>query len=244
MFAGTARTVHRTKTAGIGTRTMEEAQRVCNTFTGTFEAVCGDWEELGPNRLTSAFWGTRTGGAVAAIQRTKADTTTAWSATTTGRLFITKNVDAAAAAAVSWTRIDDDFAGAPNRFVSGIYIDPANPNRAWVSYSGFNVITPATPGHLFQVTFDPATSTSSWVDVSHDFGDLPATHVVRDDVTGDLYAATDFGVLRLAAGTTTWTEAASGMPNVEITNLVIIPGERILYAGSHGLGAWRLNFKD
>ena len=51
-------------------------------------------------------------------------------------------------------------------------------------------------------------------------------------------------MLRLAGGTTTWTEAAPGMPNVEVTGLTIVPGERILYAASHGLSAWRLNLKD
>ena len=37
------------------------------------------------------------------------------------------------------------------------------------------------------------------MDLSGDLDDLPVTDLVRDDVTGDLYAATDFGVLRLAA---------------------------------------------
>jgi len=244
IFAGTGRTVYRTTTAGLGDRTLEEANRICNEFTGTFEAVCGDFVELGPNRLTSAFWGTRAGGAVAAVERTTANTNSAWAATTTGRLFVTSNVDAADAATVSWTRLDDDFAGAPNRFISSIYVDPTNGNRAWVSYSGFNVVTPATPGHVFQVTVDPATGTSTWVDMSGDVGDLPITDLVRDDVTGDLYAATDFGVLRLASGTATWTEAAAGMPNVEVAGLTILPAERILYAASHGLGAWKLTFKD
>ncbi|HEX6681792.1 MAG TPA: hypothetical protein VF062_03315 [Candidatus Limnocylindrales bacterium] len=244
MFVGTGFTAHRTTTAGLGNRTVAEANRICNEWTGTFEATCGDWAELGPNRLTDAFWGTRAGGAVAAIERTKANKSSAWVATTTGRVFISNNVDAADPASVSFTRIDDDFAGAPNRFVSSIHVDPANGNRAWVSYSGFNVATPTTPGHVFEVTFNPATGTSSWVDRSGDLDDLPITDLVRDDVTGDLYAATDYGVVRLAAGTSTWTEAASGMPNVEITGLTIVPGERILYAASHGLGAWRLTFKD
>jgi hypothetical protein len=244
MFAGTGRTVYRTKTAGLGNRTFEEANRICNSFFGTFEDVCGDWVELGPERLTAASWGTRAGGAVAAIERTKANTSSAWAATTTGRLFVTGNVDADDATTVSWTRLDDDFAGAPNRFISSIYVDPTNGNRAWVSFSGFNVSTPATPGHVFQVTFDPATGTSTWVDMSGDLDDLPVTDLVRDDVTGDLYAATDFGVLRLASGTATWTEAASGMPNVEVAGLTILPAERILYAASHGLGAWKLTFKD
>jgi hypothetical protein len=31
------------------------------------------------------------------------------------------------------------------------------------------------------------------------------------------------------------------MPNVEITGLRILPQDRILYAATHGLSAWRLN---
>ena len=65
--------------------------------------------------------------------------------------------------------------------------------------------------------------------------------VVHDDVTGDLYAASDFGVMRLANGTTTWTVAGSGLPAVEVPGLTIIPGARILYAATHGRSAWQLN---
>jgi hypothetical protein len=72
-------------------------------------------------------------------------------------------------------------------------------------------------------------------------GDIPVTDLVRDDVTGDLYAASDFGVMRLAASTTTWVSPAPGMPNVEVAGLTIIPSERKLYAATHGLGAWSLN---
>jgi hypothetical protein len=244
MFVGTGFTVHRTKTFGLGSRTLAEANAICNEWTGTFAEVCGDWEELGPTRLTAVGWGDRAGGAVAAVERTTADNTSGWAATTTGRVFISKNVDAMPAAAVTWTRLDDDVTVDPNRFVSSIYVDPANGNHAWISYSGFGVNTPGTPGHVFEVTFDPGTGTSTWVDRSYDFGDQPVTDLVRDDVNGDLYAATDFGVLRLAGGTSTWTKSAPGMPNVEVTGLTIVPGARILYAASHGLSAWRLNLKD
>jgi hypothetical protein len=242
MFAGTGLTAYRTKTFGLGSRTIAEANELCNEWTGTFPAgvVCGDWEKLGANPLTSAFWGDRAGPAVGAIERTTGDTSTAWAATTTGRVFISKNVDAEPASSVTFTRLDDD-AVTPNRFVSSIHIDPANGNHAWISYSGYNANTPATPGHVFEVTFDPVSGSSTWVDRSYDFGDLPVTDLVRDDMTGDLYASSDFGVMRLAAGTTTWTAAGPGMPSVEVAGLTIVPGERILYAASHGLSAWRLN---
>jgi hypothetical protein len=242
MFAGTSRTVFRTKTAGLGARTVAQANAICNEWTGTFTEVCGDWVELGPTRLTAAGWGDRAGGNVAAVERTADDTSTAWAATTTGRVFATKNVDAEPASAVAWSRID--LPTTPGRFVSSIHIDSENGNRAWVSYSGFGVNTPATPGHVFQVTFDPVAGTASWVDISHDLADLPITDLVRDDKTGDLFAATDFGVLRLKAGTTSWKLAANDMPNVEVAGLTIVGAKRQLYAATHGLSAWILDLKQ
>lgn len=86
-----------------------------------------------------------------------------------------------------------------------------------------------------------ASGASTWTDRSHNLGDQPLTDLVRDDVTGDLYTATDFGVLRLPSGTSAWVRAAGGMPNVEVTGLTVVPGKRILYAASHGLSAWKLD---
>ncbi|HEU5473358.1 MAG TPA: hypothetical protein VFV67_22165 [Actinophytocola sp.] len=245
MFAGTGFTVHRTKTFGLGDRSREEANRICNSWTGTFEAPCGDWEELGTQRLTDASWGSKAGGAVAAIERVATDSSTAWAATSTGRVFVTHNVDAEPASAVIWGRVDDDTAASPNRFVTSIAIDPADPDRAWVSYSGFDANTPQTPGHVFEVTVDDA-GLSTWADRSFNLGDQPVSDLVRDDPTGDLYASTDFGVLRLSPERSqeTWVRAAAGMPNVEVPGLTIVPGSRLLYAASHGLGAWRLKLDD
>jgi len=225
----------------MGTMTLDEFRTHCNEWYGDFAVVCGDWQELGPTRLTSAAWGDRGGGAIAAVERTGSDTSTSWAATTTGRVFISKNVDADPASAVTWTRLDSLAPNDPNRFVSGVHINPANPNQAWVSYSGFSASTPPTPGHVFLVTYDPTVGTATWSDLSYDLDDIPVTDVVRDDVNGDLYAASDFGVFRLAAGTNSWTPAAPGMPNVEVTSLTIIPSARKMYVATHGLGAWLLN---
>ncbi len=61
---------------------------------------------------------------------------------------------------------------------------------------------------------------------------------MRDDVTGDLYAASDFGVMKLANAKTTWTVAGTGLPMVEVAGLTIVPSARILYAATHGRSAW------
>jgi hypothetical protein len=46
--------------------------------------------------------------------------------------------------------------------------------------------------------------------------------------------------MKLASGSTSWAIAAAGMPMVEVPGLTIVPSERILYAATHGLGAWKL----
>ena len=82
----------------------------------------------------------------------------------------------------------------------------------------------ARRAHVFEVVYNPGTGTSTWTDLSYDFGDLPVNDLVRDDVTGDLYAGDRLRALRLADGTTTWTNSAPGLPNVEVTSLEIVAG--------------------
>jgi hypothetical protein len=243
LFLG-AQFVWRTKTAGMGSMTLAEFRQHCNEWTGDFTVVCGDWATLGSTRLTNAAFGDRAGGNVVAVERATADTSTLWAATSTGRVFISKNANADPASSVSFTRLDSLAANDPNRFVSSIYVDPANANHAWVSYTGFSSATPATPGHVFEVTYNQGAGTATWTSLDGasggPLGDIPVTDLVRDDVTGDLYAGTDYGAMRLASGSTTWTLAAQGMPSAEVAGLTIVPSARKLYAATHGFGAWSL----
>ena len=224
----------------------------CNDFTlSTIPPTCGDFVPLGPagaTDLTDSFvanYGAdRRGGAVAWIARAPSDTGTIWAGTGTGRVFVTKNGDAAAGS-VTWTRIDSlpSATADPGRFITNIYVDPANPNHAWISYSGYNFNTPSQPGHVFEVTYTPgATPDATWTNLdggTGPMGDLPVTAIVRDK-NGDLYAGTDFGVLRLPTGTTAWVAAGTNLPNVEICGLTIVPSARVLYAATHGRSAWSL----
>ena len=115
----------------------------------------------------------------------------------------------------------------------------------WISYSGYNVNTPAQPGHVFEVTWSGA-GAATWVDLSFNLPDFPITAVVRDDFTGDLYASSDFGVMKLKRGTTTWAVAGSGLPKVEVAGLTIVRSSdrhstsRVLFAATHGRSAWSM----
>jgi hypothetical protein len=237
-----------------GNQTFLEAN--CPEFThSAADPNCGDFVQIGPSgatRLTSAstdYRGTsRSGGNVAAIQRTTSDTGTMWVATTTGRVFISKNADAAASS-VTYVRLDTEpsATASPGRFVSGISIDPANPNHAWLSYSSYSSLTPATPGHVFSVLYDPTANSgagdATWTILdgsgSTAFPDFPATSIVHDALAG-LYVSNDWGVLRLRNGSTNWQVAGSGLPMVEVTDLKLVPGLHRLYAATHGRNVWFL----
>jgi len=244
IFQG-SRHVWRTQDWG-GNQAFLEAN--CPEFTtSAANPVCGDFVPLsgaaGNNNNAGDLEGTmygadRAGGNIAAIERAPSNTGTMWVATTTGRLFITDNANAANANTVTWTRLDSTATNAPGRFISGIYVDPANPNHAWVSYSSYSSLTPAQPGQVFEVNRIGGAAT--WTNLTYDLADLPITDVVRDDLTGDLYASSDFGVFTLAHGDTSWA-MTEGLPMVEVAGLTIVPNARILYAATHGLGGWKLD---
>jgi hypothetical protein len=131
--------------------------------------------------------------------------------------------------------------------VSGIVVDPSNPDHAWISYSGYNANTPDTPGHVFEVTYNPTTQTATWTDIDNGtgpLGDLPVTGIARDNATGTLYAATDFTVLADDGNGNhhfgNWRPVAAGLPLVEVAGLTIDPKTRTLYAATHGRGIWSL----
>jgi len=221
--------------------------------------------ESGDLTASGLQYGTdRSGGTVSWIARDSADHGTIWAATSAGRIFVTHNGDAVDPSTVTWTRIDNSVTGgSPTRFPSSIYVDPANSNHAWISYSGYNAVTPSTPGHVFSVvntgTIGAGTFTnlnveggSSAYPTPTSDGDLPVADVVRDDATHTLYAATDFGVLRGDNDGASW-HVTDGMPRYEVMHLAIQPSSReptckggglckpVLYAATHSQGFWQMN---
>jgi hypothetical protein len=85
--------------------------------------------------------------------------------------------------------------------------------------------------------------TATFTDLSNDLLDQPVNDVVYDASNGDVYASTDFTVVRLASGAHTWTPVADGLPQVAVSGLTLAVannGNRWLYAATHGRGAYRI----
>src|SRR4051812_28690264 len=195
----------------------EASLESCPEFTTSGDDPrCGDWQPLGdpaytgpghrtpgePGDLTSQNYGAdRLLGTVAAVERNPGNDNELWAATSFGRVFVSFNVNNVDPKTVTFCRLDNLAVAtppnlvAPPRFVSSIYPDPANPNRAWLSYDGYTSNTKDQPGHVFEVTFTgPATSGSPcptaavWRDLhvegasathSDPAGDIPITDLVR-----------------------------------------------------------------
>jgi hypothetical protein len=216
----------------------------CNEFTGDFKATCGDWKPLGgagtngTGDLSGTAYGSDFAGAgnyVVALTHAQRKTNVLWAATRRGRLFVSTNANASDPASVSYTRVDRTAVGGalPTRFVSGISLDPANPYHAVVSYSGYTAY--AAGGHLYDVTYDPATKTVTAKDISADLGDQPITAVALDWRSGAIYAATDWGVLVQPAGSNQW-QTTPGLPKVAVYGLTLDDSGKRLYAATHGRG--------
>jgi hypothetical protein len=255
--------VFRSRNYGLNpTFPREDVIEHCNVWNGDFDIdengryepfvdICDDWQPLGDpgpgGRLTQTGFGSgRTGGHVAVVERGRNDTSTLWAATSLGRVFVSKNADVSDPAAVQFVRVDSLAANDPPRYPTSIFVDPADANHAWITYSGFNAKTPATPGHIFEMRYVPASGgnpasigfTRLDGDSTNGYPDIPAQAIV---VSGSsMYVANDFGVVTSNIGSGTWSNTAAGLPHVTVADLVLVPERGVLYAGTHGQGVWQL----
>lgn len=139
-------------------------------------------------------------------------------------------------------------AGLPNRYITAIAIDPANPQTVYVALGGYSVrwVPPGTlhdtnenigTGHLFRSTNGGA----SFVDISGNLPDVPATSLV---VRGkQLIVGTDVGVFASdVRGGQTYVPL-SGLPVVPVAAINLVPGncDRIV-AATFGRGIYSYQF--
>jgi hypothetical protein len=137
-------------------------------------------------------------------------------------------------------------ANQPGRSVTGIAVDPANPQAAFAAYSGFSCPGMAGCDGLGHIFFTNS-SGASWLRVDGNLPDVPVNDVVIDpnDATDNtIYIATDSGVYASANATagsaTAWSVLQSGLPNAQVLALRLRNTSRTLVAGTHGRGLWSL----
>lgn len=162
-----------------------------------------------------------------------ADGEVVWVGTSDGLVQVTANAGANAGA--TFTNVTKG--PLPNRYVADIAADPANSQRTVVVYSGFNSVTPATPGHVFLTN----NRGGSWTDISGNLPDVPVTSVALNPTNpANIFLGTDLGVFQTTNGGTTWERLSNGMPRVATFMIRYQAATGALFAATHGRGVYRL----
>lgn len=115
--------------------------------------------------------------------------------------------------------------GLPNRWVTRVVIDPADPTHALLTVSSFGT------GHIFETK----TAGSSWTDISTGLVDAPANSAAFVPGVGIL-VGTDVGVFQASSPGSAWGAGPAGMPNVIVQDLIYVPAVKLVVAGTYGRG--------
>ena len=159
--------------------------------------------------------GTSSANAISAIGIPRADTAMIYAGTADGRLQVSNNYG------TSFTLAS----GTPSRVVKDFAFDPADPQIAWATFSGFGT------GHVYRTTNRGVT----WTDVSGNLPNIPVNAITYIFPTNELVVGTDVGLYRSSDGGANWSPWV-GIPNVAVFDLVYNPNTGQLVAATHGRG--------
>ena len=135
----------------------------------------------------------------------------------------------------TWHQLD--MTGLPNRFVQGLWVDPAEGAHALAVFNGFSRRFTEGPGvglgHLYETT----DSGKTWTDVSGNLPDVPAS-TVQVLGNGGTVVGTDLGAFYRAPGATDFERLGGNLPLTVVMKLTTSPDGKTLYAATHGRGIW------
>lgn len=128
---------------------------------------------------------------------------------------------------ISWNSI---FSGLPNLAIKYLAICPTNPQKIWVTLSGYST------GEKVYVSNNAG---STWTNYSTGLPNLPVNCIVYENNSNDaLYVGTDVGVYYRNATMAQWTLFNTGLPNVVVDELEIQYATRKIRAATYGRGLW------
>jgi hypothetical protein len=237
-----------------GSGNAECGARCNHIMLGTFRV----WETVNSDGASSVTWTARTGDLtkntlgnrsyINQLHYSPANQTLGIVATNDGNVQVIYGLGGAAGSAGTPVNLTGGNAVLPNRPILDATFDPrsdntvANPMVGYAAVGGFNANTPATPGHLFQVTCNVNCASFSWLDKTGNLPDIPVDSVVANpNYPQQVYAGTDFGFYftnDITAATPLWQKFTAGIPSTMIWHLQIDRGNTTLSAWTRSRGAY------
>lgn len=163
-------------------------------------------------------------GTITTIDAAGTDSNVVYVGTDDGKISVTTN------GGTTWNDITSTL---PVRWVTRVTIDPDSANVAYVTQSGY--LEDILSSHLNKTTNFGQT----WTSVGGDLPNIPLNDIIIDPVyRGNLYVATDVGVMVSSNGGKNWNALGTGMPEVPVHDLAIHSPTRKLFAFTHGRSAY------
>lgn len=162
-----------------------------------------------------------------------------------GKLFVATNLGDVSTPP-TWNNVSPPYLR--NYPISDIEIDPGNPARVWVAYSGaqwnqLNQSPSLRQGRVVYHSNYGDRSVSAWQDVSKGLPIMPILKLVYVEGSDDLmFAATDVGIYRWNKAAAQWECFNDGMPKCMATDLEIEYCSGKLRASTMGRGIWETDY--
>ncbi|MBL7922740.1 MAG: T9SS type A sorting domain-containing protein [Bacteroidia bacterium] len=126
----------------------------------------------------------------------------------------------------TWSTISN----VPPGTITGIACHNSDPNKAWITYSGFN-----NSNKVFQTTDQGL----SWTNLSGSIPNIPINCIAYENNSNDgLYIGTDVGAFYKDAGMSVWQPFSNGLPHVIVSQLSIHYASGKIRASTYGRGMW------
>lgn len=170
--------------------------------------------------------------------------------TSDGNVQIGLNLGTGAANQANWVNVTGSNAVLPNRPILGVALSPsvaaANIPIGYAAVGGFNLNTPTTPGHVFQIACTAACASFTWLDKTGNLPNIPVDSIiVNPNFPQQVFAGTDFGLYftnDINAASPQWVRFTNGLPAVMIWDMQVDRGSTTLslWTRSRGAYAWPL----
>jgi photosystem II stability/assembly factor-like uncharacterized protein len=190
--------------------------------------AAGNWSAISPDLTDGPHTGNLTFGTITTISVSPLDNEIIFVGTDDGKAWITQDGGS------NWT---DVSAGVPNRWVTKVLASRENPNTVYLTLSGYRFGEDV--GHVYKSN----DLGNNWFDISSSLPDIPVNDLEQDSF-GNLFVATDVGVLASDDEGVNWTVLGENLPSVVVTDLFIHEASQFLFAATFGRSSYKIDIAD
>lgn len=183
------------------------------------------WTAISPDLSNGPHPGNLIYGTIISISVSPLDSQKIVVGTDDGNVWITQN------GGTIWTKVSNDL---PNRWVTKVLTDREDINSFYVTFSGYRY--GEDNGHVYKTSDNGAT----WANISGGLPDVPVNSLAKD-VYGNLFLATDIGVLASGDDGENWDILGDNLPSVVVTDIHLHEPTETLYAATYGRSSYKMD---